>query len=1114
MTDNHAECVKQRFVSLKSKLKTCGTIFKKRIDSKHYHEGYKMSLKKNYTRMRGLLVAILMLIGIGSIGLESSEKSARQSDFSEVTREMNGAPIKGLVRRFDSKPSASRLIIADSGVREIEAFFPETFDKPFIVESNGVRVGLKTIGANPSRVEVEQDQIIYREAFEETDSRHTVEQGRSEEFLYLRSESAPRSFEYELTEIAGTDSIELKSGAIVFSRAGRDLLQIEAPWVIDATGRRSDDAVRWELDPDRGDGTRQLRLLLDASGLRYPLTIDPTWSSTGPLPDNTIETSLAFIPTNSTVLMAGGYLPSYLNKTRIFDPITQTWAAGPNLTNTRSYPTATYIPSIQQVIVVGGYRGSSVNDVDFYNPATNTIAVADPLPGNRHHHTATLLSNDTVLIAGGYQNTSTVTTAYVYSAATTLWTSSTMVSAAGRHTATLLSNGKVLVVGGTSQSNTAQLYDLTPNTWASTTNPPGFHGDQGHTATLMSDGRVLVVGGEYSGTLYKNADIYDPTTGTWTTTGQLNMARSYHTAHLLPNGKVLVIGGGGSGTNTTTELYDPTTGTWSNDGALPASMGNIHRSILFPSGPLQGRILATGVGTASILSANCPTVTLTPAALDGALAGTSYSATVTASPAGTYTYSVLSGSLPPGLTLNASTGAITGTATTAGLYSFTIQAADSDGCTGSQAYSMLARAMTVQIPNVQTTYLPGASAQIVATLTNHAANSQSASYTGTLPSGLVPVPGSCTASVGSCSFSGSSPATLNWSGTLTAGQTVTITYKVQVTNQVANTANLCVASTGTIGGLNAGNTSNCINVLYVPPGPGSLVPVASEAGDQKAGSVLIFNLYTSSAATANQNTQINITNVSFTDNAYVHLFFVDGSTCSVADQYLTLTPNQTTTFYTSDFDPGTTGYIIGVATNTSGCPINFNNLIGDAYITFESGHSANLGAYAVTAISGGLQNCEPTMATSTLTFDGVSYNRLPRAVAVDNINSRASGNNTMLVLNRLGGNLLSSADKLSAIFGLLYDDQTTSQSFTISGGTCQLVGTLSNSFPRTSPRFDSVVAAGRTGWMKLWHQDDLAISGAVINYQPNGNSRLGGHNLHVLTLASSVTMTIPVFPVR
>jgi hypothetical protein len=58
--------------------------------------------------------------------------------------------------------------------------------------------------------------------------------------------------------------------------------------------------------------------------------------------------------------------------------------------------------------------------------------------------------------------------------------------------------------------------------------------------------------------------------------------------------------------------------------------------------------------------------------------GSNYSDGVTATN-GTFTYSVDSGALPDGLTLDSATGAITGTTTTAGTYTFNIKATDTSG---------------------------------------------------------------------------------------------------------------------------------------------------------------------------------------------------------------------------------------------------------------------------------------------------------------------------------------------------------------------------------------------------------------------------------------------------
>jgi len=136
------------------------------------------------------------------------------------------------------------------------------------------------------------------------------------------------------------------------------------------------------------------------------------------------------------------------------------------------------------------------------------------------------------------------------------------------NTATLLSDGRVLIAGGLDRSSTnhnsrllasAELYDPRSGTFSTTGSMSTPR--EGNTATLLSDGRVLMTGGfatsDYPGTPLASAELYDPRSGTFSTTGSMVSARSAHTATLLSDGRVLVAGGLSDGS---AELYDPRSG--------------------------------------------------------------------------------------------------------------------------------------------------------------------------------------------------------------------------------------------------------------------------------------------------------------------------------------------------------------------------------------------------------------------------------------------------------------------------------------------------------------------------------------------------------------------------
>jgi hypothetical protein len=112
----------------------------------------------------------------------------------------------------------------------------------------------------------------------------------------------------------------------------------------------------------------------------------------------------------------------------------------------------------------------------------------------------------------------------------------------------------------------------------------------GHTATLLANGQVLVAGGEDSNNkLVASAELYNPSTGKWTVTGSMVTPRIDHTATLLANGEVL-IAGGVSGTYTAAaELYNPSTGRWESTGTMTVPRAFAGAALL-----VNGEVLMAG----------------------------------------------------------------------------------------------------------------------------------------------------------------------------------------------------------------------------------------------------------------------------------------------------------------------------------------------------------------------------------------------------------------------------------------------------------------------------------------------------------------------------------------
>jgi WD40 repeat protein len=337
------------------------------------------------------------------------------------------------------------------------------------------------------------------------------------------------------------------------------------------------------------------------------------------------------------VLIAGGVTTSLvitpnsvygqqtvLASAEIYDPSTGMFTATGSMPTARTSHSATLLPD-GRVLIAGGSGDLSA---EIYDPSSGTFTAAGKLVATPYSglQSATLLRDGRVFVAGQ-------PTAQIYDPATGMFAAiAPYVNPAPDYMdcTVLLADGRVLLTGGDdigppgspAAEGWSELYDPLTNSFAATgganlpcANPllpavPGWAFQPGgggvcwfvdvNTVTLLPNGKALIAGsadsdfGEYN--VPADAEVYDPSTGIFTSIGKTIAPHESSTATLLPDGTVLIAGSwlGDGNDNPAVELYDPASSKFVFAGNMVSGRSG-QTATLLP----DGTVLIAGGGTST-----------------------------------------------------------------------------------------------------------------------------------------------------------------------------------------------------------------------------------------------------------------------------------------------------------------------------------------------------------------------------------------------------------------------------------------------------------------------------------------------------------------------------------
>ena len=284
-------------------------------------------------------------------------------------------------------------------------------------------------------------------------------------------------------------------------------------------------------------------------------------------PDGVFCSAMAQM-SNGDILVVGGYGELSTGNlgiadTSIYDPNTHMWTRMADMHNPRWYEGLTELPDGRYVAISGKSTDFNTwaDTPEVYDPTSNTWTLLSGVSTSQIHEleypNTYLLPNGNVFVLGPQEDLS-----YELNVGAQTWNQVGGKSGVVNGGSVMYRPGNVLYAGGAASFSTsspaqanAATIDLTAATpqWQSIAPmsfPRAFNVMQ-----MLADGTVLAVGGETQTALPNGqsemsggtlpSEIWNPSTGQWTTVSSMSVTRGYHTSTLLlPDGRVLVAGGG------------------------------------------------------------------------------------------------------------------------------------------------------------------------------------------------------------------------------------------------------------------------------------------------------------------------------------------------------------------------------------------------------------------------------------------------------------------------------------------------------------------------------------------------------------------------------------------